>query len=72
MKMSAVMQGMEILNKYFLASNHGYNLGADHDIIYVYVTDNPVSLEDINLLRDIGWAQDTEEYSQSESWHAYV
>ena len=70
MILSKVITGMEILKKYY--EKDWFNVGADHEIIYMYATDKPVSDEDRVILIDLGWSQDTEEYNQEESWHAYL
>ena len=72
MKTSEIIKGMQILQKYYLPDND-YNTGAEHDIIYMYMTDAPVSEEDVAELRELGWFQHGEgEYDQSEPWCAYV
>ena len=70
MIINEVIKGMEILSKYF--DEDGYNVGAEHDVIYVYNTDKAVSEEDIVTLRSNGWEQDSAEYSLKESWQRYL
>jgi hypothetical protein len=73
-KLNAFIEGVHILRQY-MDDQNGYHLGADHDVIYFYATDKPVSEAHIARLRELGWFQlDTPEteYRQSESWAAYV
>jgi hypothetical protein len=53
--------GLEILIKYY-DNQEGFHLGAEHDIFYMYPTDNPVSDSDVELLRNLGWHQEDCEY----------
>lgn len=75
MKMSNIIEGLQILSKYF-DDKEGFRMGAEHDIIYVYSTDSPVMQEDLDRLEALGWMQpevdDGEPYDSDESWGAYV
>lgn len=70
MKLSQLIESLQILQKYH--DNDGYHFGSDHDIVYAYPTDKPLSVEDVQRMRTLGWFQDSEEYSQEESWQAYI
>ena len=49
---------MTIFAKY---SEEGYMLGAEHDVIYVYVNPEKVSEEDIKRLDELGFHADTDD-----------
>lgn len=80
MKLQNFIEGLKILQKYFNDPN-GYHLGAEHDQIYVYATNNPLSEEDINKLLELGWFQDENDiidgecdqtYNPESSWSVYT
>lgn len=48
----AVVGGILILLKY---TSNKYSLGAEHDIIYFYPFDTPVTPEDATRLAALGW-----------------
>ena len=74
------IKGLNILRPYFDKYDGGYNLGAEHDIIYIYPTDRPLSLSDIKSLKELDWFQEnidsdnTEEvaYDPLEGWCVYT
>lgn len=74
-----VIEGLTILQKYY-EERPGYNIGADHDVIYAYATDKPVEPDDLLSLERLGWHQsdvprdenDVRPYDPNESWWAYV
>jgi hypothetical protein len=81
MKMNDVIEGLQILQKYFDDPN-GYNTAAEHDQIFVYPTNKPVSPEDVARLRELGWFQPDagsrgveagkEPYEPEDGWTAYT
>lgn len=77
MKTKDIITGMQILAPYYKEPN-GYHTGADHDVIYAYATDSPVSTDDIAALVSLGWFQsggandDGGKYSPDESWQAFT
>lgn len=81
MKTGALVEGIALLENY-RDDKDGYNLGAEHDIIYCYATDRPLSEPDIQKMLDLGWFQEVEyadedemkvcDYEQDESWCAYT
>lgn len=75
MNLKNLIEGINILKKYY-ADPDGYHLSAEHDIIYLDATLNPVSEDDIKTLFGLGWFQegvsDDEPYNLYESWCAYV
>ena len=76
-----VIAGMQILLPYY-DKDDGYQTGADHDVIYMYATDRPVSEEDRAKLEALGWhqegADEPEEegglpsYDADEGWYTFV
>lgn len=70
MILSKLIAGMEILKKYY--DKDWYCVGTDSDIVRLFATDKPVSEEDRVKLIDLGWSQNTEEYTLMESWNAYL
>lgn len=74
-----LIAGITILQKY-RDSSDGYDLGAEHDAIYAFPTDKPISQEDVAKLIELGWSQEDVEcdeftvvnYDPEESWCAYV
>jgi len=69
-----IIEGMQILLTYQDEPN-GYHTGADHEVIYMYATDRPVSPEDLEKLAALGWHQEGEEdggYDEDEGWYSFV
>ena len=72
-----IIAGMQILLPYYKQTD-GYHTGADHDVIYAYSTDSPVSPEDIAKLVGMGWFQsggansDGGAYLPDEGWKAFT
>ena len=72
MNTKSLMRGIQTLLPYYDDEN-GYHSGSDHDVFYMFATDKPVSEEDQEELEVLGWYQPHgAEYSQSESWYAYI
>ena len=75
-----VIAGMQIILPYYDQADGGFNTGADHDVIYMYATDKPVSAEDIAKIKELGWFQtDVEEdddgnveYDVDSGWQKFV
>lgn len=74
---AAIIEGMNILSTYY-SDKGAYKVGAEHDQIYMFATEEPVSEDDIKRLRELGWFQefidheDGDEYDPGESWAIYV
>lgn len=69
MKIDNFIAGLLILRKYF--NNDGYHCGPEDEIFFVFKTDLPVSEEHYNLLKELGWFQESEEseeYDKEDSW----
>lgn len=79
MQTKNLIDGIILLDAYRDVKN-GFDLGADHDVIYCYATDRPLQLKDIERMLDLGWFQDDgcsedtgpSAYISEESWWAYV
>ena len=75
MKLKNFIEGLRILQPYYLGCD-GYHIGADHDQFYVYRTDSPLTPEDIEKMRDLGWFQpdapNDNEYDPADSWSAFT
>lgn len=66
--------GVEIISRYY-ADPSGYHLAAEHDQIYLYPTDSPMSEEDVAAVKELGWFQDGGEddvYDSDNGWSCYV
>lgn len=74
MTLGNFIEGCKILQPYYDKPN-GYHLGAEHDQIYVYATEKPLSDEDVAKMRDLGFFQpdcSEEEYDPKDGWSAFV
>ena len=80
MKTSHILEGLTILSKYF--NKDGYHCGAEHDIFYVHVTNNPINSIDLQRLVELKWFQPdvyyesdiftTGDYNKDEGWACYT
>ena len=77
METPKIIEGLTLLQKYRTDPN-GSHTGAEHDQLYAYETDEPVSEEDFNRLIELGWFQPDadsekyEDYREDEGWSCYV
>ena len=75
MKLSNFVEGLKTLQPYYNGGD-GYHIGAEHDQFYCYQTDKPLTPEDVQKMRDLGWFQpeheDSDEYDQQEGWSAFT
>lgn len=74
MDLGSFITGAEIIRKYYSAQD-GYHLAAEHDQIYLYATDRPMTEEDVLTVKELGWFQDDvedDEYDPNNSWSCYV
>jgi hypothetical protein len=73
MNLKNFADGLSIIRKYY-KNPDGYHMGAEHDQIYLYATDNPMSAEDVAALRLLGWFQPEigEDYSPEDRWSCFV
>jgi uncharacterized protein YqhQ len=56
MNLKNFIDGVDILKKYY-DNLGGYHLGAEHDQIYLYQTDKPLSDEDQTKMKSLKWFQ---------------
>lgn len=81
MTLENFMKGLDILKPHYTKPD-GYHLGAEHDQIYVYATDTPVSADDVAELLGFGFFQPevkfegdeptVADYNPEEGWSLYV
>ena len=82
MTVKELLDGLNVLRPYYVDPD-GYTIGAEHDQIYAYSTDRPLTKEDVKRMCDLGWFQEDVEvdddkdfgpdnYNPEESWSAYV
>lgn len=74
MNMQSLIEGLTLVNSYNNDPT-GYGVSADHDLIYAFATDRPMTTDDVQRMRDLGWFQmeaPEDEYDPRESWCAYV
>lgn len=81
MTLENFMKGLHILKPHY-AKPDGHHLGAEHDQIYMYTTDTPVSADDVADLLGLGFFQPdvryegdertVADYDPAEGWSAYV
>lgn len=77
-----LIAGLTLLQTY-RDDETGFDVGADHDVIYAYETSKALSEDDVNKMVSFGWHQEHDEvdyesdfkyseYRQDESWHFYT
>ena len=84
MTLENLLEGIAILRPYYDDPN-GYHVGAEHDEVWLYATDRPLSTDDVRRMRALDWGQDCDaadededpeaaatEYDPEESWRAFV
>ena len=75
MNLKEFREVLDILTPYY-KDQAGYHLGADHDVIYLYATDSPVSESDVKKLFELGAGQEGidgfEDYDPEEGWYVFV
>ena len=72
MKLGNFIEGLKTLQPYYTGGD-GYHIGAEHDQFYAYMTDKPMTAEDVGKMRELGWfqpEQDSEEYDPENGWSA--
>lgn len=65
MKTCDVIEGLIILSKY---TSSTYNVGAEHEAIYFFGTEEDVSLVDRDRLKILGWHTEEKEYNKENTW----
>lgn len=77
MQLNKFIEGLQILQKYY-DDTAGYHIGAGHDQFYAYVTDKPLSPEDVQKMCDMNWFQSEcefegpSDYQPEEGWSAFT
>ena len=81
MKTNDVVAGILLLQQYREKAD-GYDLGAEHDVIYASPTTRKLSIGDVEKMIKLGWHQDNVElsgedfaavdYDPEERWATYV
>lgn len=79
MNWSNFLRGLVILHDGF-ENPDGFHIGAEHDAVYVYANDKPLSDEAVASLKALGWHQSDvhddvngiAQYDPTEGWCAYV
>ena len=81
MKLDNLIEGLTILRPHYKNGGDSYNTGAEHDQIYAYQTDTPLTETEAARMRELGWFQpdvpeDDEEnpgpYDPEEGWSAFT
>ena len=75
------IEGLKTLQPYYNDPN-GYHIGAEHDQFYAYMTDRPLTPEDVQKMHSLGWFQldinddedseDDVEYDPDLDWSTYT
>ncbi len=75
MTLGNFIDGLNILLPYY-KDGYGYHIGAEHDQFYAYQTDRPLTSEDVQKMRDLGWFQPDDEeeptYDPEDGWTAFT
>jgi hypothetical protein len=77
-----IIEGLQTLMPFYDKPD-GYHVGAEHDVIYGYATDKPLTPEALAKMIELGWHQEYDErdydedfsaadYRPDEGWHAYT
>lgn len=78
MKLQNFIDGLKTLQPYYEGGD-GYHIGAEHDQFYCYMTDCPLTPEDVQKMLTLGWFQpdngiseDGGEYDPENGWSAFT
>lgn len=75
MTLSNFIEGLKTLQPYY-KDGDGCHISAEHDQFYAYQTERPLTPEDVQKMRDLGWFQpdqeDDAEYSPEDGWSAFT
>lgn len=78
-----LIKGLQILQPYYDKPD-GYNVGAEHDVLFAFMTPKALSDDDVNKMIELGWHQEHDEvddededfslkdYRHDESWIFYT
>lgn len=80
-KTQEIIDGLAICERYREKPN-SYNTGAEHDQLYCYATDSPLSDEDVTKMIELGWFQEdcqwagtkmvAADYDPEEGWSIFT
>lgn len=65
MKLSRFIEGLKTLQPYY-DNGDGHHIGAEHEQFYAYPTKRPLTPEDVQKMRDLGWHQEFEDEEENE------
>lgn len=74
MAFDKVLRALEITRPHFTDPS-GYHLGAEHDEIYIWKTDTPLSEAEVAEMRALGWEQPDaagDAYDPEQSWMRHI
>lgn len=78
MKLSELAQAVQIMSTYY-DDPDGYHVAAEHDQIFLYATDRPLTAEDVARMLALGWFQESgatddepEAYDAEEGWQHFT
>lgn len=75
MSLKDFIDGMEIIKMYY-DDLEGYHIGAEHDQIYLYETNRPITPEHREMLKELDWFQpeldEEDEYDPNVGWSSFV
>lgn len=64
MMLSALIEGLAILRAHY--GRDGYHCSSEHDQIYMEPTDQPLSPAMVDRMRELGWFQPNDDYSEED------
>jgi hypothetical protein len=80
MRTKDIIEGLTVFEKH--RDSDGYDISAEHDVLYANATDRPVCKADVQRLISLGWFQDdvdygdgdfgVEHYDPGEGWACFV
>ena len=75
MKLSNFIEGLKTLQPYYKDVD-GSHIDSEHVQFFAYQTERPLTPEDVQKMRDLGWFQprqeDDAEYDQEDGWSAFT
>lgn len=69
MQLNKIREGLDIFARYYDKPD-GYHTSAEHDVLYVYATDRPLSESDLARVIELGWFQEVELEEEDGDFHA--
>jgi hypothetical protein len=74
MLLNDILAGIDILKNHYAVPNW-FHMEAEHDMIYMSATDEPLLQANVERLHQLGWCQEGVElpdYEPTEPWVAYT